>query len=86
MYIISSEKRENAKRVAYLKINWYRKKENFWNGVKTYLTSLGVIVLDVDITLGNKTYENVKLHFPLKEGYGTYETHDYACVRKEMEK
>lgn len=85
-FILSSDKRAEMKRKAYLKINWYRKKENFWNGVKTYLTSLGLIVLDVDITLGKKTQENVRLYFPLKEGYGAYETHDYACVRKEMAK
>ena len=85
-FIISSSKREEMKRKAYLGVNWYRKKENFWNGVKSYLTSLGLIVLNVDITLGKKTHENVELFFPLKEGYGTYETHDYSCVRKEMEK
>lgn len=78
--------REEKMRNAYLKVNWYRKKENFWTGVKNYLTSLGLLVINVDITIGKHTQENIELYFPLREGYGTYETHEYSCVRKELEK
>ncbi len=78
--------REEKMRNAYLKVNWYRKKENFWTGVKNYLTSLCLLVINVDITIGKHTQENIELYFPLREGYGTYETHEYSCVRKELEK
>ena len=78
--------REEKIRTAYLKVNWYRKKENHWTGVKNYLTSLGLLVINVDITIGKHTQENVELYFPLREGYGCYETHEYSCVRKELAK
>ena len=28
----------------------------------------------------------MELYFPLREGYGCYETHEYSCVRKELSK
>lgn len=85
-FVIFPKKKAELIEKAYLKVNWYRKKENFWTGVKNYLTSLGLLVINVDITMGKKTEENIELYFPLREGYGCYETHEYSCVRKELAK
>lgn len=85
-FIILPQKRRQLKEKAYLKVNWYRRKENYWTGVKNYLTSLGLLVINVDVTLGKKTNEDIELYFPLREGYGCYETHEYSCVRKELAK
>ena len=66
--------------------NKFRKKQYYWNGVKSFLNAQGLLVINCDITENKKVMENVELFFPVKWGYGTYNTHDYACVRKELEK
>lgn len=86
IFVIFPKKKRELKERAYLKVNWYRRKENYWSGVKNYLTSLGLLVINVDVTVGKKTTEDIELYFPLREGYGCYETHEYSCVRKELAK
>lgn len=87
MFIPMKKKRERKIDEKYKKANnKYRKKVFFWTGVKNFLNSQGLLVINVDITENKKTTEGVDLFFPLKFGYGTYDTHDYSCVRKELEK
>lgn len=84
-FIFSKRRRNEKIERSYLKANnRYRKKEFFWNGIKSFFNAQGLIVINVDITENKKTTENVELVFPVKYGYGTYQTHDYTCVHQEL--
>lgn len=84
-YPIRKSKREEKINEAYLKAdNKYRKKEYFWNGVKNFLNAQGLLVIGFDKTEDKTVETDIELFLPLRWGYGTYETHDYACVNKEL--
>lgn len=86
MFIIRKSKRYELIDRAYLKINWYRRKENFWNSIKTFLVSEGVIVVKANITFsGITTPEEKTMFYWVKDGYGAYDTHERSCVREELE-
>ena len=83
-YIIFPTIKEKRLREDYLKVNFFRKKENLLTAKKQFFNSLGLLVVNTlysELSIDDKeVIEEKQFVVKLRDCYGTYDTYMYSSV------
>lgn len=90
IYIIFPARKEKRLKEDYLKVNFFRKKENLLNAKKQFFNSLGLLVVNTlysELSIDDKEIiEEKQFIVKLRDCYGTYDTYMYSSVGELLNK